>query len=239
MEHIRFRRSVCLSLRCVGLQEERRWLRSRVGKQECGRRAVGEPPRCKWPNMDTRTSYPGYSFLTRSASPIAPPVTGLSATSTIDEFFAFAEPVLDKFGKLIDLSRNFRNDCGFSSGSDSAVEGQKSCITSHYFDEEQTFVACGGITDFIDTFHDGVKRGVISDSFVGSVKVVVNGSGQSYDWKVEFACKYSRAPVREPSPPITTSESISMLFEGVESKRRPSGVSNSLHRAVFNIVPPI
>ena len=56
--------------------------------------AVGRPPRCKCPSMDTRTSYCGYSFFTRSASAIAPPVMSLSATSTILLLFDFRKPFL-------------------------------------------------------------------------------------------------------------------------------------------------
>ena len=55
--------------------------------------AEGEPPRWMWPRIVTRTSYCGNSFLTRSASPVAPPVSSLSATSTILLFFDLRKPL--------------------------------------------------------------------------------------------------------------------------------------------------
>ena len=47
-----------------------------------------------------------------------------------------------------------------------------------------------------------------------------------------------RAPVREPSPPITTRESMPALTILSYAIFRPSSVRNSMQRAVFRIVPP-
>ena len=53
------------------------------------------------------------------------------------------------------------------------------------------------------------------------------------------SCANIRAPVSEPSPPMMTKASISCFFMFSYACARPSGVVNSLQRAVFRIVPPI
>ena len=54
--------------------------------------ALGEPPRWMCPRITTRTSNCGYSFSTRSATFIAPPVLSLSETSTMLLFFVLRKP---------------------------------------------------------------------------------------------------------------------------------------------------
>ena len=105
--------------------------------------------------------------------------------------FALAESVLDEFGKLVHLGGDFRDNCGFGTRSNSAVEGEESGIASHHLDEEQALVRSGGVADFIDTLHDCVEGGVVSYCCVGSVQVVVDCSRQTYDGHIKFGGEHS------------------------------------------------
>ena len=127
--------------------------------------AEGEPPRCKCPKIDTRTSYWGNSFFTRSARCIAPPVEGLS------------ESVFDEFSQLVDLCGDLGNNSGFCTRCDGAVQCQKTGVASHDFNKEQSLMRSCRITYFVDCFHDGVQGRVIPDRGVGTEQVVVNSSG--------------------------------------------------------------
>ena len=150
--------------------------------------AVGEPPRWRCPRIDTRTSYCGYSFLTRSAKAIAPPVTGLSATSTIEEFLLFRNPLLmssSNWSTSVDISGMM----AASAPAAIAVEREKSGIASHHFDEKQTFVGCRRVAYFVDALHDGVERRVVADCGVGAKQVVVDCARKPDNRNVELCGK--------------------------------------------------
>ncbi len=50
---------------------------------------------------------------------------------------------------------------------------RKPRFTPHDFDDEDAFMADGGVADFVDGVHGGVDCGVKPDGFVGAVDVVV------------------------------------------------------------------
>ncbi len=52
-------------------------------------------------------------------------------------------------------------------------------------------MAGGCVADFVDTLHDGVQRCVIAYGGIGAIKVVVDCTGQTDDWKIEFVGKYT------------------------------------------------
>ncbi len=51
----------------------------------------------------------------------------------------------------------------------------------------------GGVADLIDTFHDGVQRGVVADGGVRPVEVVVDGAGKADDGDVILPGEQLRA----------------------------------------------
>ena len=42
------------------------------------------------------------------------------------------------------------------------------------------------VADTVYTFHNGIHRGIVSDGRISTVKVVINGAGQTDDRKVEL-----------------------------------------------------
>lgn len=103
--------------------------------------AVGEPPRWIWPRIVTRASYCGNSFFTRSASAVAPPVLGFSATITIAEFLLLRNPWLISSASWVDLGLHLRDDRRLGTRRDGAVERQVTRRVAHHLDEKEAFVA--------------------------------------------------------------------------------------------------
>ena len=65
-----------------------------------------------------------------------------------------------------------------------------------------------GVTDFVDTLHDGVERGVVADGRVCPVEVVVDSSGESDNREIEFVGEDTCACERA----VTSDD-----YEGVDS----------------------
>ncbi len=127
--------------------------------------AVGEPPRCRWPRLDTRTSFRHKHYR---------------------RVLALAESVLDKFGKLVHLRAYLRDYRRLGARSYGSVEGKEASVAPHHLYEEKALVAGGSVADFVHTVHDGVERRVVAYRGVGAVQVVVNGARQADNRKVEL-----------------------------------------------------
>ena len=91
------------------------------------------------------------------------------------------------------------------------VERKETGIASHHLDKEKTFVGSRCIADLVDTFHNRVECSVITDSGVGAVKVIVYRADRPMIG-IENSLANIRAPVSEPSPPITTRASMPRRF---------------------------
>ncbi len=199
--------------------------------------AVGEPPRCRWPRIDTRTSYCGYSFSTRSAIPMAPPVTGLSATSTIDEFLLLRNPFWMRsanWSTSVEISGIIAASAPDAIAPLRARKPASRPITS-IKNRRSWDVA---VSRILSTHSIMVLRAVSYPIVVSvpkrSLSIV---PGRPIIGKLNSLAKI-RAPVSDPSPPITTKASIPWRLSVSKASWRPSGVLNSLQRAVFRIVPP-
>ena len=105
--------------------------------------------------------------------------------------FRFAESVSDKFVKLIHFCFPFRNNCRFSSRSQRAVQGQKSGIATHYFYKEKSFVRSSSIPDFIHCIYNCVQSSIVSNGRIGTIKIVVDSAGQTYNRDIKLLSKNS------------------------------------------------
>ena len=72
------------------------------------------------------------------------------------------------------------------------------------------------ITDAVNTLHDGVHRRIITNSSIGAVEVVVDGTRQTDAWEVEFHAKVTGTGERT----VTTNDHKGvdlLLFAGLVS----------------------
>ena len=100
--------------------------------------------------------------------------------------FAFAEPVVDEFGQLVDLGLHFGNDGRLGTRCQRAVERQITGRMAHHLDEEEPFVARCRIAQFVHRIDDSVERRIVTDSRIGTAEIVVDRTWQPDDGNVVF-----------------------------------------------------
>ncbi len=67
---------------------------------------------------------------------------------------------------------------------------------AHHLDEEEAFVAGGGVAQLVDGLDYGVKGGIVTDGLVGAVQIVVDGARETHDGHVELVGEHLRARQR-------------------------------------------
>ena len=128
---------------------------------------------------------------------------------------------------VVHVGRALRDQHAARAGGDRAHQRQVAAVAAHHLDHERALVAGGGAGDRVDRLGDAVQRRVGADRHVGARHVVVDRADQAHD--AEAASRLRRglarrrcrrrparrrapatpaaarsAPVRLPSPPITT-----------------------------------
>lgn len=132
--------------------------------------ALGAPPRCRWPRIETLTSYPGYSFFTRRRNTWHLHSCFQTFGHNYDAaVFRLSESAPDECFQLVHVRPVFRNDGRFSTGSYCAVLCQEARITPHHFDKEDTVMGGCRVPDFIHAFHNGVQCRIISYGKIGTI----------------------------------------------------------------------
>src|SRR6056297_2524260 len=81
---------------------------------------------------------------------------------------------------LINVLQGFGQQNQFSTGRQTGFQSDKSGIPSHYLNNKQAFMGISSITNFIDRFHCGVERGIVSYCLIASHKVVIDRTRNSY-----------------------------------------------------------
>ena len=90
--------------------------------------------------------------------------------------FGFSEPSADELFQLVDIGLILGNDGSLSTRCYRTVLSQEPCVSSHYFDEEDTIMRSCRVAYLVYTLYDGIECRVVSDSVVGTVEIVVDGS---------------------------------------------------------------
>ena len=86
---------------------------------------------------------------------------------------ALAAAVFDEFLQLVDVGLVLRDDGGLGTDGDGGVLRQETGVTPHNLDKEYAVVGGGRVPDLVHALDDGVKRRVITDCGVRTVKVIV------------------------------------------------------------------
>lgn len=155
--------------------------------------ALGAPPRCRCPRIETLTSYPGYSLFYPVGIVHGSAILIARAFRHDDDaaVLGLPESASDKSLQLIRIRPVFRNNGGLGSRGYCAVLGEETGVASHHLDKENSVVRGGCIPDFVHTLHNGVQGRIISDCKIGTVQVIVDGTGQSYARDRVFLGKYA------------------------------------------------
>ena len=106
---------------------------------------------------------------------------------------ALAESPADELLQLVHIRLVLRDDGSLGTGSDGTVLCQETGIPAHYLDEEDAVVGSGRVADLVHAVNYGIEGGVISDSGVSAVEVIVNGSRKSDDRIVIFPGEFLRS----------------------------------------------
>ena len=72
-----------------------------------------------------------------------------------------------------------RNQDIFSARGNTGVKSNKARITPHHFDEKQTVVRRGRITNLINRLNHGVQGRVITDGKISAVDIIIDGTGHT------------------------------------------------------------
>ena len=165
-----------------------------------------------------------------------------------------------QLGPVVGDRRALRDEHPVRPGGQRRHEREVAAVPAHHLDHERALVAGGGAVQGVQRLDDAVQRGVGADRHVGAEHVVVDRpdhadqpqvlvrrgpsgcSSPASTSSLSSSGHSSRnrfAPVRLPSPPITTSPSMPRSTRLRAARRRPSRVRNSADRAVPISVPPL
>ena len=168
---------------------------------------------------------------------MAPPVSSLSATNTILLFLDFRKPLLINSSNW---STSVLNSGIIAASAPEAIapfSARKPAsrpITSTKKRRSCEVAVSRILSTASRIVFNAVSYPIVVSVPYKSLSIVPGSPIQG----TSNSCAKIRAPVNEPSPPITTRASIPSFFILSYASWRPSGVVNSLQRAVFNIVPP-
>ena len=98
-------------------------------------------------------------------------------------------------------------------------------------------MALGGVAQLIDGLDSGIHSRIVADGVFAAGDVVIDGAGQA-DAGNALIGQRTGVPMKEPSPPMTTSASMPSSAAGKTLGLAFLLVLNSRQRAVYRIVPP-
>ena len=98
----------------------------------------------------------------------------------------FADTAFHEFDELVRSCGVFRDNSGFRAGGYGRILCQEACVTTHHFDEEDTFVGVGRVADLIHAVHNRVERRVVTNRIVCSVEIVVDCTRKTDTGEVIF-----------------------------------------------------
>ena len=97
-------------------------------------------------------------------------------------------------------------------------------------------MALCGVAQLVDGLDSGVHGSVVADGVLAAGDIIVDGAGQANAGNALIGQR--TGALKEPSPPMTTSESMPSSLQRASALAWPAAVLNSRQRAVYRMVPP-
>src|SRR5690606_4080002 len=95
-------------------------------------------------------------------------------------------PFVEALDQIFYRHLSFWDQRSSSPASDTCINGNKTCIPTHYFHKKQAVVGRCCITDLVNSLNGCIAGRIKAYGSIGPGKVVINGSRNSYGRNTKF-----------------------------------------------------
>ena len=131
--------------------------------------------------------------------------------------------------QICQISLYLRNQNCFSPCCDSRPQSDKTGIPPHYLDKKQTVMCAGSILDFIHSLHSRVHCGIIPDSRICSIQIVINRARHTHNRYVMLL--YQILCTGKRTVPANNNQCINLMLRQLLGSPRTSLYSLEFHTA--------